>query len=951
MEDPRRCSNEGLIEVAARLNTAGIGRVNMRRVIRSRTILSVVSIMVLVSLLVAVLWPLSDSTLAASVPTVETRSASSVSQTAAFINGRIVNSGGATILERRFDWGTTSSCADGWTASVGVSGDYFSYYLTGLNPGTTYHFRAWAKNSAGWGHGNVLSFTTSQAADTTKPVITSLTVTPSTATLGSPFTITFSVTDSGGSGLKQVELWRANDSGGSPGTWAQITSRAVSGNSYSGSFSDAPSSSGSYWYGIHAVDNANNWGAEPTPVKVTVTSEPAAGARIVITSRLRIDPEKDRYYVSDLLTARFRIQNAGSEPIMLSKLVVGGRLDDGKLPDDCHPDFSLQSLTLGPGKSHDYEGTLEITKAGNYHFFCAYQTPDGEWNTSIDLDPGLTDGDRVRSIIAEFPKGPYVSRIVPASGIPGDIVTIKGVNLCEVPPPPEWWLDKLWEELWGQSYKCEVVFDGPTPRNTEVLSSNAESGLQEITVKVPAFDLRWSRDKSIYVHMLSGSSSSGYKASNKVQFTFMEPKLEGIDPPRTMQGRSIRLTGNYLGDGESGTPYFVKFGAGYFYATRDDVNWSNTQIDMGVPPVTLVLGGTDVAQVVRALMTLKSLAEELGWGAVKTLAKGLVGKVIPPDFIARMPVSDDEGAWLVWFRSLVAELLPGFDLTLDGDLTVQVRVSTPVGDSSPLSFTFTKDWVPINGDLYWAVPSPDIILQGQSPAEFRIYDSQARVTGLVDGIWREDIPNSLCTEKTIIIFNAADSYRYEVVGTGEGTYGMDIFSVLGGKVDRFGITGTPISVNAVHQYSIDWDAFSDGERGVIVQVDSDGDGDHEGTRVLWPPIASLTFSPGKVSVNQRISFDASQSYDADGEIVRYDWSFGDGNTATGELARHAYSAPGEFFVSLVVVDNDGVVSTHSRIVQVTDAPDIPIWLWLIIITGMLCLVVIVVRGIRRLVEA
>lgn len=116
-----------------------------------------------------------SSVYAVSIPTVETRSATSISQTAAFINGRIISDGGSTIVERRFDWGTTSSCADGWTANVGVSGDYFAFYLTSLNPGTTYYFRAWAKNSAGLGHGSVLSFTTSQATPTpTVPTLTNV---------------------------------------------------------------------------------------------------------------------------------------------------------------------------------------------------------------------------------------------------------------------------------------------------------------------------------------------------------------------------------------------------------------------------------------------------------------------------------------------------------------------------------------------------------------------------------------------------------------------------------------------------------------------------------------------------------------------------------------------------------------------------------------------------------
>ncbi len=54
-----------------------------------------------------------------------------------------------------------------------------------------------------------------------------------------------------------------------------------------------------------------------------------------------------------------------------------------------------------------------------------------------------------------------------------------------------------------------------------------------------------------------------------------------------------------------------------------------------------------------------------------------------------------------------------------------------------------------------------------------------------------------------------------------------------------------------------------------------------------------------------IHFDASESYDADGTIVGYLWEFGDGTTATGVTADHAYSEVGEYTVTLTVTDNDG----------------------------------------------
>jgi Tol biopolymer transport system component len=137
------------------------------------------------------------------------------------------------------------------------------------------------------------------ASDTTPPTISAFDVTPRSATLGNAFTITYTVSDTGGSGLNRVELQRAPDNNGSPGTWSNIKTNSISGNGpVSGSFSDAPSSVGSYWYGIHAVDNAGNRSVEPSPpgpIKVTVTllvlppsaptlSSPSNGATGISTS-------------------------------------------------------------------------------------------------------------------------------------------------------------------------------------------------------------------------------------------------------------------------------------------------------------------------------------------------------------------------------------------------------------------------------------------------------------------------------------------------------------------------------------------------------------------------------------------------------------------------------------------------------------------------------------------
>jgi PKD repeat protein len=51
-----------------------------------------------------------------------------------------------------------------------------------------------------------------------------------------------------------------------------------------------------------------------------------------------------------------------------------------------------------------------------------------------------------------------------------------------------------------------------------------------------------------------------------------------------------------------------------------------------------------------------------------------------------------------------------------------------------------------------------------------------------------------------------------------------------------------------------------------------------------------------------IAFDGLGSHDPDGDLLGYHWDFGDGGTATGPTPTHAYSAPGNYPVTLTVSD-------------------------------------------------
>jgi len=64
-------------------------------------------------------------------------------------------------------------------------------------------------------------------------------------------------------------------------------------------------------------------------------------------------------------------------------------------------------------------------------------------------------------------------------------------------------------------------------------------------------------------------------------------------------------------------------------------------------------------------------------------------------------------------------------------------------------------------------------------------------------------------------------------------------------------------------------------------------------------------------------FDASSSYDIDGEIVSCSWDFGDGTTATGTTVMHSYSTSGEYMVTLTITDDDGLVSITTTTITCT----------------------------------
>jgi hypothetical protein len=81
--------------------------------------------------------------------------------------------------------------------------------------------------------------------------------------------------------------------------------------------------------------------------------------------------------------------------------------------------------------------------------------------------------------------------------------------------------------------------------------------------------------------------------------------------------------------------------------------------------------------------------------------------------------------------------------------------------------------------------------------------------------------------------------------------------------------------------------------------------------------ASVLPSTGNISTGFRFTVSPS-SYDPDGRIVSYDWSFGDGASATGTAVTHSYTRRGNYTIVLRATDDFGGTSDMTLNVTVMD---------------------------------
>jgi PKD repeat protein len=134
---------------------------------------------------------------------------------------------------------------------------------------------------------------------------------------------------------------------------------------------------------------------------------------------------------------------------------------------------------------------------------------------------------------------------------------------------------------------------------------------------------------------------------------------------------------------------------------------------------------------------------------------------------------------------------------------------------------------------------------------------------------------------------------------------------------NFGDGATSSQQNPTHAYS-DNGAYTVR----LTVVDSGGQSASASLQVTVqnvPPTAEA--GPGRsCNVGETLSFSASFTDPGSADTHTFSWNFGDGSTATGHDVSHAYTAAGEYTLTLTVTDDDGGVGSDTARITVTAVP-------------------------------
>jgi len=227
------------------------------------------------------------------------------------------------------------------------------------SPAGTYYYGIHVLDKAdNLGYDNGALPVTVKARDTTKPTLVSFSVDRNTINDGDTVAISYKVKDSGGSGLNKIELWK----GLSKGNLGPFKTDAASSDSKEGRFIDKPSPAGTYYYGIHVLDKADNKAYDNGALPVTVKARD-----ITPPSLVSFSVDRSSINDGDTVTISYKVKDFGGSGLKKVELWKGASKDKlGPFKTDSgSSDAKDGKFTDKPSAGTSYYGIHVIDAAGN----------------------------------------------------------------------------------------------------------------------------------------------------------------------------------------------------------------------------------------------------------------------------------------------------------------------------------------------------------------------------------------------------------------------------------------------------------------------------------------------------------------------------------------------------------------------------------------------------------
>jgi len=837
--------------------------------------------------------------------------------------------------------------------------------------------------------------------DTTPPKVDAFSADKDNVVVGETIRFTYSVSDTGGLGLKQVELWQGSDTDGDgQPNWPDsptgyIDMQAISGQTATGYFDHTSTSAGTFWYGLHVLDNASNLNDERNsntgnmpgvfgPVQITVLGRPdIAQLRATMddmVSRTRTSLEEVKAHIlSDTEAYAYFLASISEDELSaafdLATTIFGISMDGYKAI--ARPGASIHFMHLSVLSIAD-EYTLEtsypaawaiieslggIDNLGKALVLCTEQELKvlaktvvkeilSRWTSD---DPALFMEELSAQLDSEISK--YMDQLQTLQQevdatlctltpeqvqsyihvIPdlrtGNVMLLNQYSTKSTLIRAVAEIREADEQQWNL-VAAKMVWSG----STGLLGAAAGLSPLGVLAKVSVSAIEGARVQffenlpklSVDTQMagLAGDSvNDGYLVGLSIfgnTYGTLESIKNGVqllDPSGTMSVTNTKLTKVYLSDSAGSTPMAV--------AVEE---YSDVAVD---------IGNADPADGLEYYVTVSYRRPYTSFVLIPVIAEVTYDDLIP---IHKMATFQDSPIRFSYYDESPEGSRPEFNLfARKGKLLYGLHMVEMPWKPIPVTETVSRDL--FNNFLFSVIDSQAYDLLSRyydegsgtivfdstvvavlgSPGEIRVYDSQGEVTGQIDGVAEEQIPCSIYDSghKLLAVLHANDSYHFDVVGNGVGTYSLRVVRTTGQSTAVFDGFDIPIAPNITHRYAVDWEVLLLGGKGVTLQVDSNGDGVFEQTitsdATLEPPMAQAGGPYGIGEEGLPMIFDASGSYDADGEIVSYQWDFGDGSPfGDGVTPTHTYEDSGVFTVTLTVTDDDGLKSSTTTTVTIVD---------------------------------